>query len=139
MSDQTSLEIAAREVFERKAEALQRETSSLDLQPATWVLSQLLTDTKGQVPANLRSEVRIRLVETIFMDEAGDVVIDSHHQLRLDLQVELVASVVEEVHERPNQESVPILNTSARVTRNGHRETLGHESAEWASIDSVTN
>ncbi len=139
MSDQTSVEIAAHEVFERKAEALQRETSSLDLQPATWVLSQLLTDTKGQVPANLRSEVRTRLVETIFMDEAGDVVIDPHHQLRLDLQVELVASVVEEVHERHNQESEPILNTSARVTRNGHRKTLGLESAEWASIDSVTN
>ena len=109
MPTHTTIEVTARDLLDRHARQLMAgqaaddgDAAGLDLQPARWVLSELLCQAADQAPPDLKASVRRRLVELIFMDQGGDAVIDPHHQPRLDAQVELVVNVIEQLEIWPD-------------------------------------
>jgi hypothetical protein len=109
MPTHTTVEVMARDLLDRHARQFMADQAAddvdavgLDLQPALWVLSELLCQAAEQAPPDIKASVRRRLVELIFMDQGGDAVIDPHHQPRLDAQVELVVHVIEQLEIWPD-------------------------------------
>ena len=78
-----------------------------DLQPALWVLTELIEAPCG-APTELRNLIRRRLLELAFMDQGGDTTVDPHFQSQLDHQVELVVTVLQQhqQHTGPNAPSL---------------------------------
>ena len=123
-----SLKTAARAHFEREAHRVANECNDLqmiDLQPARWVLSMLLTEHGHTPPQALNEVVRRRLNDMVFMDQGGDAVIDPKHQMPLDDQAQVVVKVLDRVtqaedrgipHRRARPELIaPALQCSQRV------------------------
>ncbi len=101
-----SVKTAAEAHFEREARRLDIKCNGrqmIDLQPARWVLSRLLTEHRHAPPHALDELVRRHLTDMVFMDQGGDAVIDPKHQMRLDDQAQVVMKVLDRLTQEADQ------------------------------------
>lgn len=112
MTGNTSWQTRLRPVFNeecRRFAAKHPTVSTADMTPVYWLVCEVAAEVAGDADAmhHLHPLVRRRVLDRIFVGETGDTVMDPHYQLPIDVEVDLVVSVVGRVIDMTLQNAEP--------------------------------